>query len=287
MEQALGWFFQFLQYDSFLLLIAMCLLLGLVEWLRPAKKIPKKHFLFNFSYGLSSTFIVFALSPVIGTCTAYFMQKLGFGFIDLRALGFSGLGGDLFALLVTNLVFDFFFYWYHRLEHRNEILWQSHLFHHCDEHLNVTSGARGSILEIITLPLFVSFPMAILFKMPPLTIGILNIIPPLLLYMQHANLDFGFGPLWWIFVSPKFHRIHHSIEKKHIDKNFALFFPLWDIIFGTAWKPGRLEVPDTGVPGVKINTLARAYTQPFRGFLRLVPVAKFRNPEKIVKIQSL
>lgn len=281
MQEILNWFLSFLQYDSFLLLIGICLLVGLLELIFPAKKVPARHYWFNFTYGLGSTVIAFALAPLIGATTAYVVQKAGFGFVDLRVLGFDGIGGSLFALLVANLIFDFFFYWYHRLEHRNETLWQSHLFHHCDEHLNVTSGARGSLLELITLPLFVSLPMAIVFKLPPITIGLLNLIPPMLLYVQHANLAVGFGPFWWLFVSPKFHRIHHSIEKKHYDKNFALFFPIWDIIFGTAWKPRRREVPVTGVAGVTINRLSQAYIQPFRGFLGWIPwvrqhVSKYR-----------
>jgi sterol desaturase/sphingolipid hydroxylase (fatty acid hydroxylase superfamily) len=287
MQKVLEFFFQFLKYDSFLLFIGMCLFLGFAELLRPAKKIPAKHFFFNFVYGLFSTLIVFAISPFIGAATAFFIQRFGLGLIDLRDLGFSSLGGDLFALLIANLIFDFFFYWYHRLEHKNEILWQSHLFHHCDEYLNVTSGARGSLLEVITLPLFVSFPMAILFKLPPVTIGILNLIPPLLLYVQHANMAFGFGPFWWLFVSPKFHRIHHSVEKKHFNKNFALFFPVWDIIFGTAWRPGQRELPNTGVRGVKIDTLSRAFLQPFQGFLSLVPRLRQKSLNSIIKVHRV
>jgi sterol desaturase/sphingolipid hydroxylase (fatty acid hydroxylase superfamily) len=39
--------------------------------------------------------------------------------------------------------------------------------------------------------------------------------------------------LWWLLTSPQYHRIHHSLKPAHFDKNFAAWFPLWDILFRT------------------------------------------------------
>jgi hypothetical protein len=56
------------------------------------------------------------------------------------------------------------------------------------------------------------------------------------------------GPLGRYFMDNRLHRIHHSIEPQHFDKNFGLFTTLWDSLFGTAYFPARDEWPDTGVP---------------------------------------
>jgi len=45
------------------------------------------------------------------------------------------------------------------------------------------------------------------------------------------------------------HRIHHSIEPQHWNKNFCKLLPLFDVIFGTAWKPGKDEFPKTELAG--------------------------------------
>jgi sterol desaturase/sphingolipid hydroxylase (fatty acid hydroxylase superfamily) len=59
---------------------------------------------------------------------------------------------------------------------------------------------------------------------------------------QHANvrLDFGrWGERLW--VSPRFHRLHHSIGLGHESPgqvlgghNFGVLLPWWDMLFGTA-----------------------------------------------------
>jgi sterol desaturase/sphingolipid hydroxylase (fatty acid hydroxylase superfamily) len=65
---------------------------------------------------------------------------------------------------------------------------------------------------------------------------------------QHANLRVSFGT-WGerLWVSPRFHRLHHAIglghetESKQADQpvvlgghNFGVLLPWWDVMFGTA-----------------------------------------------------
>ncbi|WP_456669859.1 sterol desaturase family protein [Bradyrhizobium sp. USDA 3240] len=49
----------------------------------------------------------------------------------------------------------------------------------------------------------------------------------------------------WI-NNPQWHRIHHSVEMEHQDKNFAAFFPFWDILFGMACVPKQDEYLQQG-----------------------------------------
>ena len=65
--------------------------------------------------------------------------------------------------------------------------------------------------------------------------------------ITHANTRIGFGPFRYILSEPMYHRIHHSVERKHWDKNFAFKFPVWDMLFGTAHFPETDEFPRTGL----------------------------------------
>jgi sterol desaturase/sphingolipid hydroxylase (fatty acid hydroxylase superfamily) len=47
-------------------------------------------------------------------------------------------------------------------------------------------------------------------------------------------------------VSPQFHRIHHSIEPEHRDRNFGVIFSFWDRLFGTLYR-GDGGYPATGI----------------------------------------
>jgi sterol desaturase/sphingolipid hydroxylase (fatty acid hydroxylase superfamily) len=270
MEHVLLWVLQLLLSDAFVVMCGMFLVAGLLEYIIPAQKIPARHYAFNLVYAFVNIVAIIAFAPLLSAGVAYAIQKLGLGLIDLRALGADGIGGGLFAVLAGTIIFDLFQYWQHRLEHGNQIFWQLHLLHHCDEHMSVTTSTRNHFFENLLAPIFITIPMAILFKLPPVTIAILSLIPSAWIYVSHANINLGFGPLWWLLVSPNYHRIHHSLEARHLDKNFVGWFPVWDIIFGTACAPRRRECPPTGVAGVFVRTLPQAYLLPFRGWMRMI-----------------
>ena len=270
MSPALFWFLNIVLGDAFILMCGMFIAIGLVEHFFPARPIPRRHYALNLGYAFLNLVILGTIAPFLSAGTAYAVQSLGFGFIDLRALGFGGVGGDLTAVATGALIWDFFQYWEHRLLHASRIFWQMHLLHHSDEHMNVTTEARHHILEIILAPVFISIPTAIIFKVPPVNIAILSLIPFAWNYLAHANVDLGFGPLWWLLVSPNYHRVHHSLAPEHIDRNFANWFPIWDIVFGTAVHPRWRESPATGIAGVSVQGLIQAFLLPFAGWRRMI-----------------
>jgi sterol desaturase/sphingolipid hydroxylase (fatty acid hydroxylase superfamily) len=65
--------------------------------------------------------------------------------------------------------------------------------------------------------------------------------------LVHLNMRVSLGRFGLCLNNPQYHRIHHSVEPQHRDKNFCKMFPLFDVIFGTAWKPGKDEFPKTGL----------------------------------------
>jgi sterol desaturase/sphingolipid hydroxylase (fatty acid hydroxylase superfamily) len=50
-----------------------------------------------------------------------------------------------------------------------------------------------------------------------------------------------------VLSSPAQHQIHHSCEERHIDKNFAQIFSLWDWAFGTLYIPRKKETFQMGL----------------------------------------
>jgi sterol desaturase/sphingolipid hydroxylase (fatty acid hydroxylase superfamily) len=77
--------------------------------------------------------------------------------------------------------------------------------------------------------------------------------------MTHANSKISYGCLRYVIAEPRFHRVHHSIERRHFDKNFAFMFPVWDVIFGTAYFPAPEEYPKTGLANQKEPRSVRSY----------------------------
>ena len=53
----------------------------------------------------------------------------------------------------------------------------------------------------------------------------------------HANLNWNFGWLEYVLTTPRFHHWHHALEREATDKNFAIHFPMLDMIFGSFYLP--------------------------------------------------
>jgi sterol desaturase/sphingolipid hydroxylase (fatty acid hydroxylase superfamily) len=266
MVEVLEWFSRILLSDSVLMTLLVVPALLVLERVRPVHKTPWAHYLFGVTYWICNLLLLAVVGPLLASWLAVGVQALGFGLIDLRSFGIEGIWGAVLALLVVTFITDFFFYWFHRTLHGNKVLWQAHLLHHSDELMTVMTANRGHVAETILSPLFIALPMAVLFELPPVTIGILSVVPYAYQFFAHANLNVGFGPLWWLLISPNYHRIHHSIEPRHHDKNFTNWFPIWDILFGTLYLPAKDELPATGVEGVHVRTIPEAFLLPFAGW---------------------
>lgn len=143
--------------------------------------------------------------------------------------------------------FDFLYYWLHRAQHQVPWLWRYHMVHHSDVNVCAASVGRHHWLEegfrffIITGPLIALMGGA---KDAPawvLAFIVLNGI------LMHWNVALRFGPLERCIITPAYHRIHHSIEGRHYDRNFGVFTQLWDHVFGTRYVPRPGEYPETGI----------------------------------------
>jgi len=191
------------------------------------------------------------------TCAAL-ARKLGFelGLIDLRFASGSDIVVLIASLWLASIIGDFFFYWYHRWTHVNQFLWQHHKMHHTDTELEAISTARQNWMEAVFNSIFITVPMLVLFKVDPLeqwhaglAAGITAAVVNNLLTLSHMNVRWHVGWFSRLWCSPQIHRIHHSLEQPHINKNYAFMFPMWDVIFGTYYHPGKEEFPATGVAG--------------------------------------
>jgi sterol desaturase/sphingolipid hydroxylase (fatty acid hydroxylase superfamily) len=204
-----------------------------------------------------------ATKPLTAITGSAIVNAAGGGFIHFRSDGWwYGL-----SLLGFILAMDLYRYTSHRLYHAVPFLWALHSFHHSAEALTFFTGARHHWIERTIESAF--FPiMAILFKIPGDVLFAGTFIMFLPDGCAHLNVRIPLGRAVTWLNSPQWHRIHHSTQPEHFNKNFASVLPLWDIVFGTAWIPREDEYPATGlVPGEKCD-IVTSIVWPFRHFLR-------------------
>lgn len=191
--------------------------------------------------GAFSVIVFFVLDP-IGDRIAGFLHLEGFRPFNLDDLWPGVTDQPLITFLVYLVVLDFFDYWYHRAEHHVGWWWGLHGLHHSQQNMNLWSDNRNHLIDDLLRDIYMA-AIALFIGVPPSQFVLLVVVGRMLQSLQHANVRVHFGALGErLLVSPRYHRLHHAIGIGHESQgagtrgghNFAVLFPVWDILFGTA-----------------------------------------------------
>lgn len=146
------------------------------------------------------------------------------------------------SFVIYLILFDFINYWYHRAQHQFNWWWALHAVHHSQRQLTMWSDNRNHLIDdMIFIAMMVI--VAITVGVGPGQFVALIALTDLSQSLQHANVRLSFGPIGErLWVSPRFHHVHHSIGIGHESKgqgtlgghNFGILLPWWDMLFGTA-----------------------------------------------------
>jgi sterol desaturase/sphingolipid hydroxylase (fatty acid hydroxylase superfamily) len=155
----------------------------------------------------------------------------------------------LWSFLFYLVLLDFVAYWLHRWQHRFEWWWALHALHHSQRQMNFWSDNRNHLLDVFIVDLIFAL-IAVAIGVPPAQFVALVVASRVIESLSHANIRMSFGRIGeYLLVSPRFHRVHHAIGLGHEGRtqgcNFAVLFPIWDVIFGTA--NFERVYPDTGI----------------------------------------
>ncbi|MBK5001194.1 sterol desaturase family protein [Pseudomonas sp. S31] len=151
-------------------------------------------------------------------------------------------------LLVAIVLADLGITLVHYASHRSPLLWRLHAVHHSVTRLYGFNGLMKHPLHQMLEALGGTLPL-ILLGLPLEVALLLAFSVSIQLLLQHSNVDMRIGCLRHVFAWAPVHRLHHLKYGTTGDVNFALFFPLWDRLLGTALHlPGyRLAEDDLGI----------------------------------------
>lgn len=220
--------------------------------------------------GLFRLALFFSLDPVFDEVLGS-ARVAGWETYHLDAVWPGVTDSPLASFLLYLVVLDFFNYWVHRGQHQLEWWWRLHALHHAQRQMTMWSDNRNHLLDdLVRDGLMVV--LAQLIGVAPGQFVAISAFTQLSESFQHANLRIWFGRfgerLW---VSPRFHRLHHSIGLGHESPvkaslsaagpsqgpmapsggsaahevasvgavrlggaNFGVLLPWWDMMFGTA-----------------------------------------------------
>lgn len=187
-----------------------------------------------------------ALIPAI-VATARWAQKKEVGLLRVLRLP------PLLVQAAAFLALDYGNYLWHVLNHRSKLLWRFHQVHHADLDLDVTTGLRFHLGEVVASILFRGAWVAALGASPRLVL-VYEIFFEGATNFHHSNLrlpELTDRALANFIVTPRMHGIHHSIIRNETDSNYCIIFTFWDRLHRTL----RLDVPqeeiNIGIPYVR------------------------------------
>lgn len=129
--------------------------------------------------------------------------------------------------------FDTWFYWGHRLMHREPFYTYIHKVHHWSTAPNPVTTFSETPFEAIINGIFLTLFVAVV----PIHEATMALIVPTAVVMGlYVHSGFEFLPRWWNrtwltkwFITATFHDQHH----KYFRFNFGGYTPIWDYICGT------------------------------------------------------
>jgi sterol desaturase/sphingolipid hydroxylase (fatty acid hydroxylase superfamily) len=153
----------------------------------------------------------------------------------------------LAVVVTTLLAMDLCNWFAHVADHRVGAFWRVHALHHSQEELSVLTSFRAHPLMHTSGFLLATVPVLFLTGAHPLA-PVLITVYVCLGTLPHTNVNWSYGPLGWVLVSPAYHRLHHSTERQ--DVNLGVVLTIWDHLGGMARQPRRGRVPcATGLAG--------------------------------------
>jgi sterol desaturase/sphingolipid hydroxylase (fatty acid hydroxylase superfamily) len=167
---------------------------------------------------------------------------LSAGYLWLYQHRFLTLSGPL-AWIAAFFAVDFTYYWWHRLSHRVNFLWAVHVVHHQSEDYNLAVALRQAVLSVWTIWPF-HLPLALV-GVPPVVFATVESFSTLYQFWIHTQLVGKLGVFEWLFNTPSQHRVHHAVNPRYLDRNYAATLCIWDRLFGTYQE--EREVPVFGL----------------------------------------
>jgi sterol desaturase/sphingolipid hydroxylase (fatty acid hydroxylase superfamily) len=141
---------------------------------------------------------------------------------------------------------DLAYYWFHRVAHERRWFWASHVVHHSSQHYNLTTALRQTWTGVLGLNFIFWLPL-VLIGFPPGMVLMFQGFSLVYQFWIHTETIGRMGPLEWVMNTPSHHRVHHAINARYLDANYAGVLIIWDRLFGTFVPEDDKEKPRYGI----------------------------------------
>ena len=259
---------------------------SVLRWLLPARVLKHPSTQVDLAYYIINKVLIAAIYGSVAFTTPYVYQGTVALLEGLFGPANSTLaphwGWSVLTTLVIVLVLDFTLWYLHYIFHKIPFLWDYHKVHHSAEVMTPITAARMHPMEEVPSGIIAAIAIGGAYGVMYYLLGAaaiqlqifeINIILVVFylsaFHLRHSHVWVRY-PYWLqhILVCPAQHQIHHSVDRRHWDKNMGFIFAFWDWMAGTLYAPkGREEITfglGTEEDGGKWHSLRSLYFLPFR-----------------------
>lgn len=227
-------------------LILISLLVMILELLFPWRK--EQRF-FRKDFWLDTWYMFFNLFVFYIFLNAFFnVTNLGFERVGVEWDKWSLINVEnqskWWVILVYFFINDFVQWFTHLCLHRFDFLWQFHKVHHSVKEMGFAAHLRYHWMENVFYKPLKSLAIIFLIGADPGQAFVVHFGGIIIGHLNHANLNWTYGPLKYVFNNPVMHLYHHakSLPDNHrYGANFGISLSLWDYIFKTKYIPQRVN----------------------------------------------
>lgn len=236
-----------------------------------------KHTGLNVFFTLTTIIINFLMAFLL-VYTADWVVANQFGLLQWISMP------TIVTMIVGLLLLDFLGAWLaHYTEHHVKWMWQFHVIHHTDQHVDTTTANRHhpgeSVIRFIftILAVFlVGAPMWLVFLYQSMSVALSQ--------FNHSNVKM---PKWLddalllIVCTPNMHRVHHHYRQPYSDSNYGNIFSFWDKMFGTYFVVENEKLVygvDTYMDENDVTSIPSLLKIPFSGYKEHI---EYKEEEKL------
>jgi len=249
--------------------IALVLLFGLLfVWerrapLRRSRRPQRERLLVNAGIAVLAFAAAILLVRPVALAVLQRASAASFGFVHVLPMGPAA------QFVLSFLLMDLTFYWWHVANHRVPFLWRFHNVHHIDPDLDASTAFRFHAGEVALSTVFRVVQVSAI-GLSAWTFAVYELVFQANTLFHHSNVRLPIRIerlLNLVMVTPRMHGIHHSQVHRETDSNYSVVFSWWDRLHRTV----RLDVPQSeiviGVPAYSTpadNTFSHDLALPFR-----------------------
>jgi sterol desaturase/sphingolipid hydroxylase (fatty acid hydroxylase superfamily) len=219
----------------------------------------------NIFFTLTTVMVNFLMAGIL-TLAAVWVETNAFGLLHWWHA--SNLTKLIVGLMLLDLIGAYAAHW---IEHHVQWMWQFHVIHHTDQHVDTTTANRHHPGESVIRFLFTT--VAVLLIGPPIwLIFLYQTLSVILTQFNHSNLKIPNNIdrlLRLVLCTPNMHRSHHHYRQPYSDSNYGNIFSVWDRMFGTYIIVDNTKLiygVDTYMDKEEASNVLQLLKMPFKGY---------------------